>query len=296
MAEGDPLFSTLDEALESCEEALLRSAAELSREDLRGLSRHPSFYAAARRSRHWSHRALRGGGDRDDDDGGVLQLLDARVAPFLLTHLNTQPNPTDPTGSRRDRLVEAEGALDLVSILADYLEVSAAAGGGESEGGEGQEPEENVGAVLAQFFEEKEFHAGAALFRAGAASDFLFFIRKGVVELQVPPPPPSPASASASTTAGTAPPPQQRRPHRLMKVSDGGSVGELGFFLKRPQAFSAVATTRCLTYALSRPGLLALARARPQLCCLLQQAVIRSLSLSSSYAIADFNGEVNGLV
>lgn len=189
--------------------------------------------------------------------------------------------------------MEADEALDLVSILADYLEVSAA-GGCESEGGEGHEPEENVGAVLAQYFEEKEFHAGAALFRAGAASDFLFFIRKGVVELQVPPPPP-PASASASTT-GTAPPQQQRRPHRLMKVSDGGSVGELGFFLKRPQAFSAVATTRCLTYALSRPGLLALARARPQLCCLLQQAVIRSLSLSSSYAIADFNGEVNGLV
>ena len=60
VAEGEPLYPTLDEAIEACEEALLRSAIELSGEDLRGLSRHPSFYAAARRSRHLSHRALRG--------------------------------------------------------------------------------------------------------------------------------------------------------------------------------------------------------------------------------------------
>lgn len=60
VGEGEKLYPTLDEALEACEEALLRSAAELSREDLLGLSRHPSFYAAARRSRHLSHRALRG--------------------------------------------------------------------------------------------------------------------------------------------------------------------------------------------------------------------------------------------
>lgn len=208
----------------------------------------------------------------------------------LLTHIhlpNTKPKPADPTGSRRDRLVEAEGALDLESILADYLEVPFP-GVHHTQGGE---EGEEVGATLARYFEEKEFHAGATLFRAGAASDFLYFIRRGVVELHVPLS--SPSSPSPGPGAGSS---ASSKPHRLMKVSDGGSVGELGFFLKRPQAFSAVATTRCLTYALSRGGLLALAQAHPQLCLLLQQAVIRSLSLSSSYAIADFNGEVNGLV
>lgn len=33
------------------------------------------------------------------------------------------------------------------------------------------------------------------------------------------------------------------RPQRLMKVSDGGSFGELGFFLKRPQVRACVCTT-----------------------------------------------------
>lgn len=150
---------------------------------------------------------------------------------------------------------------------------------------DGNGDDEDVGAVLARFFEAREFHAGQTLFRAGEASNHLYFIRKGVVELQVP------APAALATEPGAP-----RRPHRLMKVSDGGSVGELGFFLKRPQAFSAVAITRCLTYALSRPSLLALAQARPQMCLLLQQAVIKSLSLSSSYAISDFNGDVNALL
>lgn len=171
--------------------------------------------------------------------------------------------------------MEAEEALDLESILADYLEVSV-----PNVGKEGEQEEEELGQVLARFFEEREYRAGQALFRAGEASSSLFFLRKGVVELRVPMP-----------AAG-----EKKPPLRLMKVWDGGAVGELGFFLKRPQAFDAVATTRCLVYALSRPSLLALARARPQLCCLLQQAVIKSLSLSSSYAIADFNEDVSALL
>ena len=188
----------------------------------------------------------------------------------------------------------AEEALDLESILADYLEVplpppSPTLNGSHAHDGaahEGAEEEEDVGRVLSAFFAEREFHAGQALFHAGEASDHLYFLRKGVVVLQLP----SPSAAGADTAAGAG---GARAHRRLMAVSDGGCVGELGFFLKRPQAFSAVATTRCLVYALSRPGLLALARAQPQLCCLLQQAVIKSLSLSSSYAIADF-GQVDG--
>lgn len=277
VGEGEALFPTLDEALEACEEALLRSAAELSTQDLQGLSRHPSFYAAARRSRHLSHRALRGNACTDDAWVGVP----LRVYSSIQTY--TPPIRTDPTGSRRDRLVEAEGALDLESILSDYLEVPLPLAHPYQEG----EEEEGIGRVLARFFVEREFHTGQHLFRAGEASDHLYFLRKGVVELQVPARAPEAGTAAAGAAA---------KPQRLMKVSDGGSVGELGFFLKRPQAFSAVATTRCRAYALSRPSLLALARAQPQLCCLLQQAVIKSLSLSSSYAIADFNDDVGALL
>lgn len=74
VGEKEAIFPSLDEALEACEEALLRSAAELSRADLKGLSRHPSFYAAARRSRHQSHRAVRG--EEQSVDGWIDKPMD----------------------------------------------------------------------------------------------------------------------------------------------------------------------------------------------------------------------------
>lgn len=104
--EEDPVFGTVDEALEFCEEDLLQSAAELSDEDLLGLSRHPSFYALVRRGRRLTRKALEIG------------------------------------CRRRDRLLlEAQEALDLWSILADYLEVSVAEEEEEDvdEGKEGKE-------------------------------------------------------------------------------------------------------------------------------------------------------------
>ena len=253
--ENDPVFGTVDEALEFCEEELLQSAAELSDEDLIGLSRHPSFYAAVRRSRRLTRKAL-GIGCR-----------------------------------RRDRLLlEAQEALDLESILADYLEVSVEEEEeGEEEGGrEGgrARPNRHQHRVLAQYFQEAAFEAEECLFNGGEASDKLYFIRKGVVELQVP----SKEFRGGGRGGGGGGQQRQLQQHqqRLQKVSAGGSVGELGFFLKRPQIFTAVATTPVVVYYLTRPRLLALAKAHPQLACVLTFAVIKSIALASSYAISDF--------
>ncbi len=240
--DDDPVFASVDEALEYSEEELLQSAAELSDNDLLGLSRHPSFYATVRRSRRLSRRA--------------------------------------PSGTRRDRLLlEAQEALDLESILADYLEVPLEEehDGAAAEGGGGMGKESHF---LAQYFEEAVFEAGQCLFQGGEASDKLYFIRKGVVELQLP--------ADNTTATGEGRAGGRLKLQRLQKVSAGGSVGELGFFLRRPQIFTAVATTRCRVYYMTRPNLLALAKAHPELACVLTFAVIKSIALASSYAISDF--------
>jgi CRP-like cAMP-binding protein len=137
--------------------------------------------------------------------------------------------------------------------------------------------------VLAEYFQEAMFEAGECLFKGGEASDKLYFIRKGVVELQVPS-----ASAKPQEDRGGGGENGGVQQQRLQKVSAGGSVGELGFFLKRPQIFTAVATTPVVVYYLTRPRLLALAKAHPQLACVLTFAVIKSIALASSYAISDF--------
>jgi MFS superfamily sulfate permease-like transporter len=238
--EEDSVFDSVDEALEYCEEELLQSAAELSDADLIGLSRHPSFYAAVRRSRRLSRRA--------------------------------------PKCSRRDKLLfEAQKALDLESILADYLEVAVEEGIDTDDGERGADAKVNhqPHRVLAQYFEEASFQPGECLFAGGEASDKLYFIRKGVIELRAP---------TISDNRGLG----QRQQQRLQKISAGGTVGELGFFLKRPQIFTAMATTPCVVYFLTRPRLVELAKDNSKLACVLIFAVIKSIALASSYAISDF--------
>jgi hypothetical protein len=100
------------------------------------------------------------------------------------------------------------------------------------------------------------------LFKGGEAADSLYFIRAGVVELQVQCPQmyhdASHADARFSTCAPLpalypllqVPAPSSHdgrlRPARLLKVSDGGSFGELGFFLRRPQVRGKTCYGLCL--------------------------------------------------
>ena len=45
------------------------------------------------------------------------------------------------------------------------------------------------------------------------------------------------------------------RPKRLVKVCAGGTFGEVGFFLRTPQAFRAVAREACHLHTLDRAGM-----------------------------------------
>jgi CRP-like cAMP-binding protein len=167
--------------------------------------------------------------------------------------------------------------LDLESILADYLEVAVEEGIDTDDGERGADAKVNhqPHRVLAQYFEEASFQPGECLFAGGEASDKLYFIRKGVIELRAP---------TISDNRGLG----QRQQQRLQKISAGGTVGELGFFLKRPQIFTAMATTPCVVYFLTRPRLVELAKDNSKLACVLIFAVIKSIALASSYAISDF--------
>ena len=67
--------------------------------------------------------------------------------------------------------------------------------------------------------------------------------------------------------------------YRLQKISDGGTIGELGFFLKKPQIFGAKAVTNCRLFRLCRDDLARMALENPQLCVLLQSVLLNSICL-----------------
>ncbi|CAM9577827.1 unnamed protein product [Phaeothamnion confervicola] len=106
---------------------------------------------------------------------------------------------------------------------------------------------------------------------------------------------PRPASRAASrpvlltasravSASGSAEEEAEEEP-RLAKVSAGGSFGELGFFLKRPQPFRAVATEDCALYTLERRAMARMQAENPELCILVQKAVLKSLCLAAAFSI-----------
>ncbi|CAM9624386.1 unnamed protein product [Hapterophycus canaliculatus] len=150
----------------------------------------------------------------------------------------------------------------LQSILEDYLEVDR------------YQVPESVRKVLGEapsYFRRERVSAGAVLAmdnRSGASSssspEKLYFIGAGSVELQIP---------------------GECGPRRLQKVCAGGTFGEVGFFLRTPQAFRAVAREPCHLHTLDRAGMAAMQRQNPGLCILVQKALMKSICLAASQSI-----------
>jgi CRP-like cAMP-binding protein len=196
----------------------------------------------------------------------------------------------------------------LVAILEDYLQIAP-------EGSPLRTPAAN--AALTTHFERVTFRPGNVLLEAGAASERLFLIERGTVDLimdlslvskgqngserGLTSPTSSDitggtsnsrsrngnstsgevvAAAAAAAAAKGAALTSQRS--RLQRISGGGICGELGFFLETPQSFNAVAIRPTIAWTLSRKQFADMQIADAQLCILVQMALVKSLALSSS--------------
>ncbi|KAG5191778.1 hypothetical protein JKP88DRAFT_352139 [Tribonema minus] len=158
----------------------------------------------------------------------------------------------------------------LCAILEDYLEVD-----------QPQERARNRELLqrCMQYFREEVIPKDTELFNEADGSTKLRFIKAGAVELQM-----VTLNSDDTAAAGAAARGELHR-HRLMKVSAGGTFGEVGFFLRRAQPFRAIALERCIVFTLSRPAMDRMQRESPELCVLVQKAVLKSLCLEASFSI-----------
>jgi hypothetical protein len=154
---------------------------------------------------------------------------------------------------------------------------------------------------LHDYFERQELPPGAQVFGAGDPSDALFFVQTGQVVLLAAEPEPCGLGLARPAGVGDT--------RRLLRCTDGGIFGELGFFLEEHRTISAVIPSDgdrhssrgsrswsaapsaagrgrgpgrepeqpTVLFALSRASLQRLERERPQTAVLLQRALLRSL-------------------
>lgn len=139
------------------------------------------------------------------------------------------------------------------------------------------------------------------MFERGGASDRLFFLERGTVDMLVPPHlthlntnasandlaalAHAPArTVHAASTPRAASPPDARGAaaaslaaahpsgwRRIQRISGGGIAGECGFFLQVAQPFTAVARAASAVWVVDRAAFDALARDQPHLCILVPQ-------------------------
>jgi len=194
----------------------------------------------------------------------------------------------------------------LIAILEDYLELSP------NDQTSPLRTAETM-AALSTHFRREAFEEGQVIWEEFAVSQQLYFVERGTIDTFVPPPPSSNAHATteagaAAATAGSeggggvgaalakdptssssSSPPlppslsllESGASTRIQRISAGGTCGELGFFLATPQFFRGVASTPGATVAwvLDKQSFLDMQEQHPQLCILVQTAVLKSLCL-----------------
>ncbi|CAM9527246.1 unnamed protein product [Scytosiphon promiscuus] len=212
--------------------------------------------------------------EEETDEERPRATTSAEAAAFAGGHENyyfraeTLRRRSSMAGQISNQVAEDEAVIvgdvgSLQSILEDYLEVDR------------YQVPESVRRVLGEaqsYFREEHVSAGAVLAtdnRSGAPSsssspEKLYFIGAGSVELQIH---------------------GEFGPRRLQKVCAGGTFGEVGFFLRSPQAFRAVAREPCHLHTLDREGMAAMQRQNPGLCILVQKALMKSICLAASLSI-----------
>jgi CRP-like cAMP-binding protein len=139
--------------------------------------------------------------------------------------------------------------------------------------------------VLTKFFTREEVNAGEIIFDIDFPATKVFFIESGVVEIV------SLTIEQSFETAVTEPKIGRNNSSevvRVNKASHGGVFGEADFILGKTRSVRAYSVTNCTFWILDREHFAAMEVQQPQLCMLIQYALLRSLALSytcSMYAL-----------
>ncbi|CAM9197690.1 unnamed protein product, partial [Ectocarpus sp. 4 AP-2014] len=280
ITDDDPVFNSLDTALEWSEEMMLDERREemllrggegtaspslggsLLRQQqqqacLAGTTPPPLALTTKAQGRHTTEEPAGGGGgmlpagsknEKGEEEEGrpaaTAPPPEAEAAVFLGDHEDYYLRAGTLRRRTSFRTQISDRALDnpfvvgdvgsLQSILEDYLEVDR------------YQAPESVRTVLGEakaFFRQEHVAAGAVLADHGSSSssssspEKVYFIGSGSVELQIP---------------------GECGPRRLQKVCAGGTFGEMGYFLRTPQAFRTVAREPCHLHTLDRAGMAAM--------------------------------------
>lgn len=122
------------------------------------------------------------------------------------------------------------------------------------------------GRGLRDYFQQEVFGFQEVIYEVGQASDKVFFIEKGTVEIV--------AIAPAHVS-------------RVNKVCAGGAFGEADFFLGRRHAVRALASNEDVTvcWTLSREAFAAMRRDHPDLFVAVQHSLCKSLSIAATWSM-----------
>lgn len=150
--------------------------------------------------------------------------------------------------------------------------------------------------VLTKFFTKEELHAGEIIFDLDYPATKVYFIESGTVEIVSLSVDGHDAKASSSSSSSLKMSSSSRlsgKGHttevvRVNKASHGGVFGEADFILGKTRTVRAYSVTDCTFWILDREHFAAMEVQQPQLCMLIQYALLRSLALSytcSMYAL-----------
>uniref|UniRef100_A0A7R9UBE4 STAS domain-containing protein n=1 Tax=Pinguiococcus pyrenoidosus TaxID=172671 RepID=A0A7R9UBE4_9STRA len=295
----DPVFEQVEEALEWCEEKLLTvdglryqasssalalststSAPDLTlfKDKVRNLRLH-RLHQRLSEDDPWMSRPghdPRGSGEAPYAAASVKEDIEEKYGMD-----RSHPSSDDLFLSGSGRTWE-----DLRAILFDYIvenvdhELSSVFRGLKYELTED---------ALTKYFSTEIAPKNKVLFRRGEASDRLYVLRQGEVELLAPMTVEGSTPANGSPNSGRPPdangtdamehrplkiPISVSKERRIQKITDGGVCGEVGFFLCRPQDFRAVTRTPCQLWNMTRNDFAEMCRNRPTLALMLQVSAL----------------------
>ena len=152
--------------------------------------------------------------------------------------------------------LEQIGALN--GILRDYL---------------GVEGEVLDSSVLLCYFDRNVVHNDTLVFDIEGASDHVYFVEEGEIELV--------KVNTVASAAGPAAAPFIELIERVNKINTGGIFGESDFFLNSLHSVRAFTIKSCVYWTLSRESFMAMEGQHPQLCLLIQRLLLKSLAMTT---------------